>query len=104
MSAPTSSTGAGRRRNDSPRNHYLSFIVSILLTMLAFAITLNGGMSKQFLYLFLLMLAVVQVIFQLAYWMHMKEKGHLYPIIGLAFGLFVALGGVLSAIFWMWWN
>ena len=104
MSIESSSSRTGKRRTDSPKNHYLSFIVSILLTMLAFAITLNGGMSKQFLYMFLLLLAFVQVIFQLAYWMHMKERGHLYPIIGLAFGVFVMLGGVFSAIFWMWWD
>jgi cytochrome c oxidase subunit 4 len=72
--------------------------------MLAFAVTINGGMSKSFLFLFLLLLAVTQVIFQLAYWMHMKERGHLYPLIGLAFGGFVVLGGVLSALYWMWWR
>ncbi|WP_040949564.1 cytochrome C oxidase subunit IV family protein [Gorillibacterium massiliense] len=98
------SARSGRKRTDGAKNHYLSFMVSILLTMLAFAITINGGMSKQFLYMFLILLAIVQVIFQLSYWMHMKERGHIYPIIGLAFGAFVVLGGVLSAIYWMWWN
>lgn len=100
---PHTSSPSSRHRVEGPKNHYITFIISILLTMLAFAAVIYGGLDKSFLFVFLLGLAFVQIIFQLAFWMHMKERGHIYPIIGLAFGLFVATGGVIAAVYWMWW-
>lgn len=98
-----SSHSNDRHRLEGPRNHYLSYIVSIVLTMLAFAAVLYAGLDRSFLMWFLIGLAVVQVIFQLYYWMHMKERGHLYAIIGLCFGAFVALLCLAAAVYWTWW-
>lgn len=92
-----------RQRVEGAKNHYLTYIVSILLTMLAFGAVLFGGMTKAFLLPFLVGLAAVQVIFQLAYWMHMKDRGHVYAIIGIAFGFIIALTGVAAAVYWVWW-
>ncbi|PZE19765.1 cytochrome C oxidase subunit IV family protein [Paenibacillus xerothermodurans] len=97
------SNAGGRHKLEGPRNHYVSYIISIILTMLAFAAVLYGGLDRSFLILFMVGLAIVQIIFQLAYWMHMKDKGHLMPIVGLLFGGFVALTGVAAAVYWMWW-
>ncbi|UUZ82937.1 cytochrome C oxidase subunit IV family protein [Paenibacillus sp. P26] len=97
------SSAGDRHRLEGPRNHYLSYIVSIVLTMLAFAIVLYGGLDRSFIILFLVGLAIVQILFQLAYWMHMKERGHFFPIMGLAFGGFVALTAVAAAVYWLWW-
>jgi cytochrome c oxidase subunit 4 len=97
-------TAANKRHKlESPRNHYLSYIISILLTMLAFAAVLYGGLDRSFLIMFLIGLGIVQTLFQLTYWMHMKERGHLLPIIGIFFGAFVAVTAVLAAVYWMWW-
>ncbi|ALS24255.1 MULTISPECIES: cytochrome C oxidase subunit IV family protein [Paenibacillus] len=97
-------TSAGERhRLEGPKNHYLSYIVSILLTMLAFAVVLYGGLDRTFIIIFIVGLGIVQILFQLAYWMHMKDRGHMFPIIGLAFGTFIALTVVAAAVFWMWW-
>lgn len=98
-----STVGQERHRLEGPKNHYLSYIISIVLTMLAFAIVLYGGIDRSFIILFLVGLAVVQIIFQLAYWMHMKDRGHFFPILGLCFGTFVALTAVVMAVFWLWW-
>lgn len=98
----TSSTGE-RHRLEGPKNHYLSYIVSIVMTMLAFAIVLYGGLDRTFIIFFIVGIAVVQVLFQLAYWMHMKDRGHLIPIVGLAFGTFVAMTAVAAAVYWTWW-
>lgn len=97
------SSGNERHRLEGARNHYISYIVSIVLTMLAFAVVLYGGLDRTFIIFFLVGLAVVQVIFQLAYWMHMKDRGHLFPIGGLAFGTLIALTAVAAGVFWMWW-
>lgn len=99
----SSSAGGGRHRVEGPKNHFITYLVSILLTMLAFAAVIYGGLDRSFLYAFLIGMAFVQVLFQMAIWMHMKEREHLYPIIGIVFGLFVALGGVLAAVYWTWW-
>jgi cytochrome c oxidase subunit 4 len=90
-------------RIEGPKNHFMSYIVSIILTMLAFAAVIYGGLDKSFLLVFLVGLAVVQAIFQLMVWMHMKERGHLLPIIGLSMGAIVAITAVAAAEYWMWW-
>lgn len=100
----TSSSGPRvRHKVEGPRNHYLTFAGSILLTMLAFAAVLYGGMTKAFLVPFLIVMAVVQVVLQLAYWMHMKDRGHVYAIIGLSFGSIIALTAVAAGVYWIWW-
>jgi cytochrome c oxidase subunit IV len=98
-----SSAGSSRQRHEGPRNHYLSYIISIVLTMLAFAVVMYGGLDRSFIIIFLMGLAVIQVIFQLAYWMHMKEKGHLFPIVGLLFGTIIALTAVAAGVYWTFW-
>lgn len=103
MSSQNQSASNERHRMEGPRNHYISYIVSIVLTMLSFAAVLYGGLDRSFLIMFLVGLALIQTVFQLAYWMHMKERGHFFPIIGLIFGFIVALLVVAAAVFWMWW-
>ncbi|MFB6365881.1 cytochrome C oxidase subunit IV family protein [Paenibacillus elgii] len=98
-----SSSAGDRHRLEGPKNHYLSYIISIVLTMLAFAVVLYGGLDRSFILFFIVGLAIVQVIFQLAYWMHMKDRGHFFPIIGLAFGAIIALTAVIMAVYWVWW-
>lgn len=102
MSSQHSSAGE-RRRLEGPRNHYITYIISIVLTILAFAAVLYGGLDKAFLLWFLVGLAIVQCVVQLAYWMHMKDKGHLFPIIGIIFGFIVALLAMAAAVYWTWW-
>lgn len=104
MSAEQHTSATNRRhRVEGPKNHYITYIVSIVLTMIAFAAVIYGGLSQAFLYAFLVIMALVQCVFQLAVWMHMKERNHAYPIIGIMFGFVVAICVVVSAIFWMWW-
>jgi cytochrome c oxidase subunit 4 len=104
MSSHSHTTPADKRHKvESPKNHYLSYIVSILLTMLAFAAVMYGGLDRSFLIIFLVGLGIVQAIFQLAYWMHMKERGHLFPIVGIIFGAIVAVTAVAAAVYWTWW-
>ncbi|MVO99869.1 cytochrome C oxidase subunit IV family protein [Paenibacillus lutrae] len=103
MSTHETTSPSKRHKHPSPANHYYSYIASILLTMIAFLLVMYGGLDKTFLYGFLLFMALIQVTLQLAYWMHMKEKGHLFPIIGIIFGGIVALTAVAAAVFWMWW-
>lgn len=92
-----------RQKHESPLNHYLSYIISILLTMLAFAIVLYGGLDRSFILIFIVTLAIVQALIQLLFWMHAKERGHLFPLMFIGGGAIVALTGVIAAVYWMWW-
>lgn len=92
-----------RQKHDGPGPHILSYILSILLTMIAFAAVMFGTLDVTFVLIFIVVLAVIQVIIQLAYWMHMKDRGHTMPIIFIAGGVLLIAPVVVTAVFWMWW-
>ncbi|WP_018749783.1 cytochrome C oxidase subunit IV family protein [Paenibacillus sanguinis] len=92
-----------RRRHEGPEKHVIAFIFSIVLTLIAFAAVAAGGVNVAFTVILLLVMAVLQVLVQLGYWMHMKDKGHMIPIIFMAGGFFVAFLAIIAALYWMWW-
>jgi len=94
---------AKSHKHDGLSPHILSYIVSIILTMIAFAAVLYGGINVAFVLILIVCLAIVQVIFQLAYWMHMKDRGHTMPIIFITGGVVVIIPVIITALYWMWW-
>lgn len=105
MSSNTHQTSSPskRHKHESPTNHYLSYILSIVLTMLAFAVVLYGDLDRSFILVFIVGLGIVQASIQLFFWMHAKERGHMFPLIFMAGGVIVALTAVAAAVYWMWW-
>lgn len=105
MSSNSHDTAAPGKRHkvESPTNHYLSYILSILLTMLAFAVVIYGDLDRSFILIFIVGLGIVQALVQLLFWMHAKERGHFYPLLFIASGAFVAVTAVAAAVYWMWW-
>ena len=73
--------------HEGPRNHLITFALSLLLTFLAFMAAANQSLSTGFVIFLLVAMAFSQAIMQLAYWMHLKDKGHFYP------RLFLTIGG-----------
>lgn len=92
-----------RQRQEGPQKHVIAFIFSIVLTLIAFASVAAGGVNTAFTVLLLLVMAVLQVLVQLGYWMHLKDKGHMIPILFMAGGFFVAGLAIIAALYWMWW-
>ncbi len=93
-----------KHRHEGPRNHILSFALSILLTVLAFLAAMNTQLfSKTFIYVFIMILAVVQVLVQLYFWMHMKDRGHGFPQFFLYSGALVAVTCLIAGLFLVWW-
>ncbi|WP_438347802.1 cytochrome C oxidase subunit IV family protein [Paenibacillus sp. FA6] len=92
-----------RPRHEGPQKHIVVFIFSIVLTLIAFATVAAGGVNKAFTITLLLVMAILQVFVQMGYWMHLKDKGHLLPIVFMLGGFFVAGTAVITAVFWMWW-
>lgn len=89
--------------HEGPKNHFIAFGISMVLTFLAFVAVLNENLSPKFINSFLIIMAVVQVIVQLYFWMHMKDRGHTYAKIFMAFGVVIVFTIVLMAEFWVWW-
>ncbi|MFD1955620.1 cytochrome C oxidase subunit IV family protein [Paenibacillus thailandensis] len=92
-----------RHRLEGPQKHIVAFIFSLVLTLIAFAVVISGDVNKDFIYIILIGTACLQVFVQLAFWMHMKDRGHLYPIIGIVFGIVVVFTMVIMAEYWAWW-
>ncbi|MFC4099209.1 MULTISPECIES: cytochrome C oxidase subunit IV family protein [Paenibacillus] len=92
-----------RHKHEGPQKHIVAFIFSVVLTVIAFAMVAAGEINSTFVYIMLLVMAVIQVFIQMSFWMHMKDRGHLYPIIAILTGVFVVLTIVVMAEYWTWW-
>jgi cytochrome c oxidase subunit 4 len=93
----------GKTQLEGPGKHVLAYVLSLVLTAIAFAIVLFGGLSKGVVITILLLLAFIQAIVQIMIWMHVKDKGHLFPILGLILGAVIAATLIIMATVWMWW-
>ncbi|MEH7014669.1 cytochrome c oxidase subunit IVB [Neobacillus niacini] len=92
-----------KKSAEEMRHHVVSFALMIFLTLIAFAAVAIKGFSAWFIVPFILLLAVVQVIFQLYYFMHMSHKGHEAPSMFLYSGLLVGLVTILAFTTIIWW-
>jgi cytochrome c oxidase subunit 4 len=92
-----------RKKNAEEMKHQvITFTLMIALTLIAFLAVAYDGFSHWFVKPFILLLAVVQVIFQLYYFMHMKHKGHDTISLFLYAGLTVGLATVLVFLTIVW--
>ena len=93
-----------RRRKSAEEMRYqvVSFAMMIFLTFVAF-IAVGYDISGWFTIPFILVLAIVQVGFQLYYFMHMSHKGHEAPALFLYSGVFVAFITLLAFMTIIWW-
>ncbi|MCY9189795.1 cytochrome c oxidase subunit IVB [Bacillus mojavensis] len=81
----------------------MSFGLMIGLTLVAFLTVATDGIGTWFTIPFIILLAAIQVIFQLYYFMHMNQKGHEAPALFLYSGMFVAFITVLAFVTIIWW-
>jgi cytochrome c oxidase subunit IV len=93
-----------RKKNAEDMKHQvISFVLMILLTLIAFAAVGYDKFSPWFSVPFILLLAVVQVLFQLYYFMHMSHKGHEMPAVFMYGGILVAFVTVWAFSVIVWW-
>ena len=93
-----------RKKNaEEMRHQVVSFALMIFLTLIAFGTVAIKGFTAWFTIPFIILLAVVQVIFQLYYFMHMSHKGHEAPSMFLYSGLAFGLITVLAFMTIIWW-
>ncbi|KAA6452245.1 cytochrome c oxidase subunit IVB [Bacillus atrophaeus] len=96
---------AYRKKKNAEEMKYqvLSFGLMIGLTLVAFLTVASDDIVNWFTIPFIILLAVIQVIFQLFYFMHMNQKGHEAPALFLYSGIFVAFITVLAFVTIIWW-
>ncbi len=93
-------TRTQHHRQEGPKRHIVAFIVSIVLTALAFLAVIIGG-SSAWVIPFIIVLGIIQAGFQLYIWMHLDQKGHDLPAVGIYTGLLVALLTIITFIYWL---
>lgn len=95
--------GQRRHRHEGPQKHIVAFAFSMVLTLIAFAAVSAGGVNKSYVYILLITMAILQVLIQLGIWMHMKDRGHAFPILFIFGGATIAFTCIAMALFWVWW-
>ena len=93
-----------RRKKSAEEMQYqvISFMLMIFLTLIAF-FAVAYELSSWFTVPFIILLAVIQVIFQLYYFMHMSHKGHEAPTLFLYSGVLIGAITILSFLTIVWW-
>lgn len=84
-------------RKKEMKHQVITFIFMIMMTFIAFfAIEFKHVISPMFTVPLILVMAVIQVIYQLYYFMHMKHTGHEMIRIFIYSGILAAFVIVLS--------
>ncbi|MEI4831150.1 cytochrome c oxidase subunit IVB [Bacillus sp. FJAT-53711] len=92
-----------KKSTEEMKHQVVTFGLMIFLTVIAFAaVAYPKTFSPLFSVPFILLLAAVQVIFQLYYFMHMSHKGHEAPSMFLYAGLLVGLITILTFMTIVW--
>jgi len=93
-----------RKKNAEEMKHQvITFALMIFLTLASFIAVSYDGFSAWFTIPFIVLLAVVQVAYQLYYFMHMSHKGHEVPALFMFSGVLIAFVTVLAFVTIIWW-
>ncbi|MBM7647252.1 cytochrome c oxidase subunit 4 [Bacillus ectoiniformans] len=90
-----------RKSAEEMRMQVVTFTMMIFFTVIAF-VSVAAGFSKWFIIPFILLLAVIQVVFQLYYFMHMNHKGHEAPQLFIWSAVVIAFVTVLAFMTVVW--
>jgi len=93
-----------RRKYEGKQPHLIAFLFSVGLTIIAFAaVGAAHKVNSTFIIILLLLMAIMQVFIQMSFWMHMKDKGHFIPLIGIIGGIIIALTAIITGLYLIWW-
>lgn len=88
-----------------PWEHVIGYVGSILLTILALWFAVNAPFSRGGIITILLVLAVLQILIQLIFFMHITEnRGPAYHSIAIALGFLFTFAVVAGSIWVMTFN
>ncbi|MFX3634659.1 MAG: cytochrome o ubiquinol oxidase subunit IV [Candidatus Pristimantibacillus sp.] len=89
----------------SIKSYVIGFVLSIILTILPLVVVMNDMMNRTATITFILVMAVLQFVVQLFFFMHIREDGKpRYNVMALVFGLVILLTIVIGSIWIMKYN
>ncbi|MBN8234317.1 cytochrome c oxidase subunit IVB [Halobacillus kuroshimensis] len=91
-----------QQHKEEMKHQVLTFALMILFTLIAFGMVVME-VNSYFIIPTLIILAIVQVAFQLYYFMHMKNKGHDMVALMMYGGAAVALLTIITFTSIIWW-
>lgn len=91
-----------KKNREEMRLQFVSFGLMVFLTLISF-FAVGLGFPASFVIPFLLLLAIIQVLFQFYYFMHAKEEGHGVVMGFMYSGLFTALLMIIAFLTIIWW-
>ncbi|MFC4387286.1 cytochrome c oxidase subunit IVB [Gracilibacillus marinus] len=91
-----------QKRKEEMKQQVITFALMIIFTIIAFSMVASG-LDKLFVIPIIVVLAAVQVGFQLYYFMHMSHKGHEMPAFMFYGGVFAAFLCIIALGVLVWW-
>lgn len=91
-----------KKNREEMRIQFISFGLMAFLTIISF-LAVGLGFPASFVIPFLLLLAIIQVLFQFYYFMHAKDEGHEFPMSFMYGGIFTAFLMILAFCTIIWW-
>ncbi|GGE66570.1 cytochrome c oxidase subunit IVB [Priestia taiwanensis] len=92
-----------KKSKEEMKHQVITFATMIFLTLVAFAaVMFQDKLNPIFVVPFILVLASIQVVFQLYYFMHMKHKGHDTIAFFLYSGLIIGFITILAFVTIIW--
>ena len=87
------------------KSYLIGFLLSIVLTIIPLYAVLTDTFSKKATTIIILVMAILQFVVQLVYFMHIRdEENPRYNLISLVFGLVIMLLIVVGSIWIMTYN
>lgn len=87
-----------RQTNAEIRKQIIVFVLCLFLTVAAFIAVAADIIPSTFGIPFIILLAIVQLALQLLFFMHLKDKGHQWPIVFMISGIFFTVPTVVALI------
>lgn len=92
-----------QQNKEEMKKQVVSFALMIFLTLIAFAIVAFGDVPKIYAIPILIIMAVIQVVFQFYFFMHLKDKDHEMPMVLMYGGVWGALLTLAGLGLIAWW-
>jgi cytochrome c oxidase subunit IV len=92
-----------RKRKQAMHSQVTTFAIMIFLTLIAFS-AVAADFSEYYIVPIILLLAGIQVVLQLYYFMHMSEKNHQVVAFFLYSAVMLAFTFILTFLTIIWWG
>ncbi|WP_181348948.1 cytochrome c oxidase subunit IVB [Thalassobacillus sp. CUG 92003] len=91
-----------KHSKEEMKQQVITFALMIMFTLVAFGLVL-AEVTSFFVIPILIILAIVQVLFQLYYFMHMKNKGHSMVSVMMFGGISIGILTIITFTTIIWW-